>query len=247
MLWTSWPKSYQQAIYTEISSKAESTNYNQQEQENEGTRPNIPRQGSHHWKTVDQLSKPLALVDRHHWQQMHGIESINSKQRKTEQRTSKKSGYKTSHEGTTPWWCRGRWNPLKSQLGINYEVGETGTGLPLLDLRKAQRWTVPEQWGHPSNWPSPRLWTRQINPSKRGESSNSSERGATDEPAKSPSLEASSQKPVRVSDKIHRTLTSCWNRGVDVVLAMRGVKKWSHDAQQQDWEEKLQGKESISL
>jgi hypothetical protein len=68
-----------------------------------------------------------------------------------------------------------------------------------------------------------------------------------DEPAKSPSSKASSQEPIRVSDKIHRTLTGCWNRGADVGLAMGGVKKESLGAQQQDREEKLQGKKSISL
>jgi hypothetical protein len=71
--------------------------------------------------------------------------------------------------------------------------------------------------------------------------------GVTDEPAKSPSSEASSQEPIRVSDKIHRALTGCWNRGAGVGLAMGGVKKESLGAQQQDREEKLQGKESISL
>jgi hypothetical protein len=73
------------------------------------------------------------------------------------------------------------------------------------------------------------------------------EGGVIDEPAKSPSSKASSQEPIRVSDKIHRTLTGCWNRGADVGLAMGGVKKESLGAQQQDREEKLQGKKSISL
>jgi hypothetical protein len=67
-------------------------------------------------------------------------------------------------------------------------------------------------------------------------------------PAKSLSSEASSHTPIRVSEETHCTLAVFLNKGADFGLAMGGMKKGSHGAQQQNnREEKLQVKESISL
>jgi len=67
--------------------------------------------------------------------------------------------------------------------------------------------------------------TGSNNPNKRMGLSYSLEGGATDLPAKSPSLKTSSHIPVRFLGETHHTLVVCLNRGVDFGLAMRSAKK----------------------
>jgi hypothetical protein len=55
--------------------------------------------------------------------------------------------------------------------------------------------------------------------------SNSSEGGAIDLPAKSPSSKTSSHIPVRVLRETHRTLAVCLNRGADFGMTIGSAKK----------------------